>query len=236
MSFVKREMPPPNVKEGETLEAKILDIEFPVESGFKTKEGKPQYQVKFTVELDGGYQTPTWIRYYERPSERSTLGALCLAFVDKIGKDPGDVPKTLQALEEYGRIFVQVPNKDGFREWNGKLYPKFKVMPFRIPEVAAKTPSQGTPPLAPPVEKEEKETPKPTVEGVSETTAKYIRESKNMLEMGLPMNEADWNNLPMAVRAELLKNKFVETKMDAENKKNLYYFTKAITPFFREEQ
>lgn len=236
MSFVKREMPPPNVKEGETLEAKILDIEFPVESGFKTKEGKPQYQVKFTLELDNGYQTPSWIRYYERPSERSTLGALCLAFVDKIGKDPGDVPKTLNALKEYGRIFVQVPNKDGFREWNGKLYPKFKVMPFKLPEATEKTPSQATQPLAPPVEKEEKKTPKPAVEGVSEETARYIKESKNMLEMGLPMNESDWNGLPVATRAELLKHKFVETKVDAETEKKMYYFTQATKPFFHEEQ
>lgn len=49
-----------------------------------------------------------------------------------------------------------------------------------------------------------------------------VKKSKNVIEMGLPLNEEDWNTtLPLQMRVELAKNGLVEKRGE------LYWFTEA---------
>jgi len=214
MSFIKKELPPPDVKEGELLKAKILDINFPVESRFKSERGEPRQQIHFRLQLEGGYEFRSWMSYYERPSERSNLGALCTTLMALTKNDYNSVEETLEALRRHGHVYVKV---SGFREWQEKHYPKFKVVPNRLPPLQTKIE-----PTAPsPARKDTTMTPKVTLE-----TLEFIRQSKEIIEMGLPLNENDWNStVPAKVRAELLKQELVEKKED------LYFFTEGVNSF-----
>jgi len=62
----------------------------------------------------------------------------------------------------------------------------------------------------------------------SSATLDLIRKSADIVEMGLPLNEADWNEtVPAKVRAELLKLNLVEKK------EGLYFFTEAARAYLK---
>jgi hypothetical protein len=62
----------------------------------------------------------------------------------------------------------------------------------------------------------------------SPDAVKLIRDSQDIIEMGVPMNEKDWNAfVPAKLRAELLKLKLVEKKED------LYFFTEVAKTYLK---
>ena len=214
MSFIQKEKPPPDVKEGEVHKARILDIDFPVESKFKGKEGKPKEQIRFRLQLEGGYEFPSWMTYYERPSERSNLGMLCNTFMALKKTEYHTVKEALDALHSHGHVYVKV---SGFRQWQEKRYPKFKIVPNKLPPLQTKI--QPTKPS--PTKKGTSRPPE-----VSEETLDFLQKSKEIIEMGIPLNEGDWNStVPVKVRAELLKHELIEKR------ENLYIFTEDVNSF-----
>jgi len=130
MSFIRKSVPPPEIKEGEVLTAKILNVEYPVESSYKDDQGRPKYQVKFRLELPSGYECNSWMAYYDEPSDRSMLGELSMTFMNAIEGPVETVKDVLDGLKTRGSIYVKC---SGFREYNEDLYPKFKVVVNRLP-------------------------------------------------------------------------------------------------------
>jgi hypothetical protein len=214
MSFIKKEKPPPDVKEGEVLQAEIVDITYPVESKFKSAEGEPKQQIDFRLRLPDGYEARSWMAFFERPSERSNLGMLCNTLMALKKAEYKSVKEALEELKEHGRVYVRV---SGFREWQEKLYPKFKVVPNKLPPLQTKI---------------EPTKPSPTKEGttqppkVTAETLQFIQKSKEIIELGLPLNESDWNGtVPVQVRAELLKLGLVDKRA------NVYFFSEDVNSF-----
>jgi len=126
MSFIKHSVPPPELKEGETLLATILDMRYPV-------EGKYKPQIEWQIQLDkehDKYDAKMWTTFYEEPSDKSILGRLCITYMNFAKGAYGKVSEVLEAIRRHGKIFVKVT---GFREWNEKLYPKFQVNPTKLP-------------------------------------------------------------------------------------------------------
>ena len=122
---------PLQVVESERLEALVVNIE--------KVEGKFGEQLQFTLKLpDEEYNVKTWMKYYEKPSENTDLGKLLLAIMTRLNKDIDDVEEGLDWLTHYGRVFIECT---GFRAYNGKNYPKFKVVPGILPPTQ---PQQGT--------------------------------------------------------------------------------------------
>ena len=111
MSFVEKASPPPDVKEGSILKAKILDIR-KVVSQWKDDKGNSREQLEFKLELEGGYKFKGWMPYYERPSDKSRLGKLALKFLETIKKDLSDVNEFLDALKQFGFVFVSARAQD----------------------------------------------------------------------------------------------------------------------------
>jgi hypothetical protein len=58
------------------------------------------------------------------------LGALIQHVQKVVGKEYQTIENAILGIERYGRLFVRV---SGFREWNGKMYPKFKVISDKLP-------------------------------------------------------------------------------------------------------
>ena len=122
---------PPNIKEESETTAKIISLEYPVSSDFKNKDGSQKLQVKFNLELDGGYLFPCWISYYTEPVSLSNIAKICQTLADKTGAKPHTVNEALQLLKEHGRIYVKCT---GYRTWNDQDYPKFGVVTEKLPD------------------------------------------------------------------------------------------------------
>lgn len=168
MSFIKKLPPPPDVKEKQILKAKINSLEFPIDSKYKDNQGNIKQQICFNCQLEDGYEFKSWMSYYERPSDGSNLGQLCLTLIGLTREEYHSVREALNILEKVSNIYVQCT---GYREWQGKFYPRFKVVTTRLPPLQTELPS-------------------PTPKGPTEETLSFIKNSKEMIVMGVPMNEA----------------------------------------------
>jgi len=217
MSFIRKEKPPPDIKEGEVLLAKVLDIQYPV-------TGKYKEQAQWRIQLDNGYETSVWMAFYEKPSERSVLGQLCITFMNMTQMPFNKVGDVLEAIKKHGKIYVKC---SGFREWNEKLYPKFKVVSTKLPPLQPKVePTKPSP---------AKEPTQPSVQPSSQQEAlqltpealEAIRVNADIIAAGLPLNENDFTTFPAKVRLELLKRKLVERRNE------FYWFTEAASSFLR---
>jgi hypothetical protein len=123
MSFIKREVSPPDIKEGEVVQAEILGIEWPV-------KGEYGDQIKIKAKLSNGYECAVWQKYYDHPSERSVLGGVLDTLMKTMKTEYVDVNQALTALKNYGFVYLKV---SGFREWHEELYPKFKLVDGKLP-------------------------------------------------------------------------------------------------------
>jgi hypothetical protein len=213
VSFIKRATPPPSVREGDVLKARITNVSR-VTSKWKDEEGNPREQLQFDLELENGYKFRSWVAYYKQPSDRSKLGKLALKFMELTGQKYNSVGEFLEALDTYGYVYVTCT---GFREFEDELYPNFSIVATRLPPLQTKI--EPTKPL--PAKKETSQQREVTPE-----TLEFIQKSKEIIELGLPLNEGDWNEtVPVQVRAELLKLGLVEKK------ENLYFFTEGVRSF-----
>ena len=205
MSFIKKMPEPPDVKEHQIVKAKIVNLEFPIQSQYKDSQNNPKLQIRFNCILEKeGFTFPCWMAFYERPSEGSHLGQLCKALIDLTKIEYRSVTEALTDLEKIGAVYAQCI---GFREFQGKYYPKFKIVPTKLPPLQTELPSLNQ-------------------KGPTEETLSFIRNSKEMIVMGIPMNEADWNShVPAAIRTELLKLNLIEQKED------LYFFSEKAQKF-----
>ena len=59
-------------------------------------------------------------------------------------------------------------------------------------------------------------------EGLSSEALDALRNNSDVIELGMPLNEGDWNLLPVKARVELVKKGLVEQREDG-----LYFFTEA---------
>lgn len=132
MSFIKKSTPPPEVKEGEVLTAKVVDVEYPIKSKYKDDAGREKQQVRFRLVLPNGYECNSWMAYYAEPSDRSALGILSITFMNAIQGPVESVKDVLEGIKKHGSVYVKCT---GFREYNEKLYPKFKVLPNKLPSI-----------------------------------------------------------------------------------------------------
>lgn len=210
LSFVKKAQPPPEVEEGDILEAKILTVQ-KVTSQWKDNEGNPREQLQFDLELDNGYKFKSWMAFYEQPSDRSKMGKLALKLQDATGKTISNPEQFLSMLKEHGRLYVSC---EGFREYEGDVYPNFSIVASKIPRL----------------EKEAgKVEAKPALLGV-DVKALLTSRFAEAVKMGLPLNERDWNSsLLVSERVALLKEGYVEYKAN----EGLYFFTRKAEDLFR---
>jgi hypothetical protein len=128
-NFTRKSVPPPDIKEGEILKARILDVK-KVISQWKNDDGTQKEQLQFDLQLEGGYNLKTWTAYTTHPSDKSYLGKLALTFEQSTKKIYSSVDDFLTALQHYGLVYVKVK---GFREYEGKLYPTFTLVSDKIP-------------------------------------------------------------------------------------------------------
>lgn len=169
MGIVRKELPPPDVKEGEILTAAIKEIMYPIDSSYKDVQGKPKQQINLKMALESGYSFNAYIAYYESPSERSVLGALIQHAEKIVGKEYDTIENAILGIEKYGRLFVRV---SGFREWNGKMYPKFKVVADRLPPKPGKQAALTSAPETPSTPKLSREVVMQKIEGWGEDDKK----------------------------------------------------------------
>ncbi len=120
--WVEKAPEAPQVVESERLEAILLDIDI--------IPGKWGEQYQLNLELDNGYKVKTWMKYYEHPTENSDIGKLGIAIQNRLNTDHGCVEESLDWLLSYGRVYIECT---GFRNYEGKSYPKFKIVPTLIP-------------------------------------------------------------------------------------------------------
>jgi len=124
MSFVKKSVPPPEMKEGEIVTARVVDVEYPV-------EGRYGKQIRFRLVLPNGYECSSWVKYYDEPSDKSVLGNLSITFMERIKGPVESVKEVLEGLKKtVGSVYVKC---SGFREYEDRLYPKLKVVPDKLP-------------------------------------------------------------------------------------------------------
>ena len=124
LSFIRKSVPPPDVKEGEILTAKVLDLEYPLKGKYDKE------QVRFRLGLSNGYECNSWMAYYEEPTDRSALGTLSITFMKLVQGPVDSVKDVLEGLKKHGSVYVKC---SGFREYNEQLYPKFKVVADKLP-------------------------------------------------------------------------------------------------------
>ena len=105
------------------LTAKVVDVQYPV-------EGKYGQQIRFNLVLPNGYECASWMKYYSEPSDKSALGSLSITFMNAIKGPVESVKDVLEGIKKLGCVYVKC---SGFREYNEKLYPKFKVVPNKFP-------------------------------------------------------------------------------------------------------
>jgi len=211
MSFLKEEAPVPPLEEGDVLEAEIIDMKWPVESKYQNEDGTPRQQIELALRLQNGFEFKSWLSYYERPSIKSKLGKLCKTLMATTGVQYQSLKEFLDDLKKYGRLFVQV---SGYRTWEDEEYPKFSIVSTKLPE-----PKKEVTKTSMVVASQQK---------VSADTIDFIVRSQGIIDMGLALNEGDWNTtVPVQVRAELLKNGLIERK------EGLYFFTKEVARFFQ---
>lgn len=96
MSFIRKSVPPPEVKEGEVLEVAVLDVEYPV-------KGQYRDQVQFELEAANGYKFRSWMAWYEEPSDRSSLGKLAITFMDLVKGPFEKVDDVLEGIKSMAR-------------------------------------------------------------------------------------------------------------------------------------
>ena len=78
-----------------------------------------------------------------------------------------------------------------------------------------------------------KSTAKPAGPQLSPETIDAIRNSRDICEMGIPLNESDFSVLSAGVRAELLRHGFVEKRVEGDTA--YYFFVKEkCAPYFAE--
>lgn len=209
MSFLKEEAPVPHVEEGDCLQAEIVGMKWPVESKYQNEDGTPRQQIELTLRLENGFEFKSWLAFCERPSTKSKLGKLVQTLMGVTGTQYQSIKEFLDDLKKYGRLFVQV---SGYRVWEEEQFPKFSILSTRLPE-----PKKGT----------MKTSAVASPQKVSAETINFIVKNQGIIDMGLALNEGDWNTtVPVQIRAELLQNGLIEKK------ENLYFFTKAVAQFF----
>jgi hypothetical protein len=128
MGIVRKSVPPPNVSQDDVFEATLNDVRI-VDSQFTDDDGTPQQQLRFDFEIDG-YPGRSWIRYYERPSDRTYYGQLVLQLQRLFRREYEHTEDVFNDLKNLGRLFVRV---SGFHTFNGQRHPKFKVVPSKLP-------------------------------------------------------------------------------------------------------
>jgi len=129
MGLIRRSVSPPEVNEGDVLPASIVDIKYPVEGKYTDKQGNKRLQIVLRVRFECGYETYVWIPYYERPSDKSILGQLILTLQGLMAKVYETLDEVFSDLKKIG-IYVECV---GFREWRGGRYPRFKIVPTKLP-------------------------------------------------------------------------------------------------------
>ena len=100
------------------MTANIVDIKLPV-------KGQYGEQVEFHLELQNGYLFNAWVKHYDTPSDRSTLGILCITTMNIVQKPINSVKDALDELKKLGKVYAKCT---GFREYNGRRYPKLKKL------------------------------------------------------------------------------------------------------------
>jgi len=102
MSFIRKTKDVPKLEIGQTLEASIVDIKYPVQN---EKFGKENVELK--CRLNNGYECRAWIGYSKEPFEKSTLATLLLSLMNATKRNLGSVDDGLNALKEYGKIYLR---------------------------------------------------------------------------------------------------------------------------------
>ena len=129
MSFIKKSIPPPKLREGDIVQARILDV-IQETSKWEDDNGDPKEQLRFDLELSNGYNARAWIAYYERPSDKSVMGAIALKLSEMTGTDISSADEFIEKIKNHGQVFVKVK---GFREYKEETYPKLSIYPDQLP-------------------------------------------------------------------------------------------------------
>mgnify|MGYP001133039817 CR=1 FL=1 len=225
MSFVKLAKEPPDVKEGEILKARITNISKGT-SKWKDEQGNPKDQLEFDLELEDGYKFKSWMAFYDQPSEKSKMGKLALKLQETTGKELNNAEDFLVALKSLGQVYVKCKN---FREYEDIVYPNFTILTEKMPKkqqqakVIEEQPATSQQPLT--------QNQTSLKEKTREIDAKQLLSRfKDAIEMGLPLNEKDFNsNLLVEERIFLFKHAYVERRQD------LFYFTANTQQLFPQQ-
>ena len=138
----------PRLTIGQRLEAEIISMK-PSTYG---QGADARDQIQFDVKLKpSGYNARAWISYYPIPNPRQYIGKLYLAIQRVMGQTYQTADQAMDALRNYGKIFVTVT---GTNQVGDIVYPKFAVFADALPgETAYQQPTAQQPKAPPPIKK-----------------------------------------------------------------------------------
>ena len=93
----------PELYVGQRVEGQITSMK---PSEYTDQKGTRD-QIQFDVKLiPSGYEARAWISYYPVPNPKQHIGKLYIAIQEATGKVYQTVDEAMEALREYGRIFL----------------------------------------------------------------------------------------------------------------------------------
>ena len=218
LPFIEKSPPPPDVEEGDVLKANI--------ETFKREKGEYGEQICFNLSFADGYKTKAWISFYDRPSERSKLGKILIKLHEKTGVAYQNIQQALDGLRKYGVIFVKV---SGYREYEDQTFPKFTIVADKLPKKQQQTKVIEEQPVTSQQPLTQSKTlleEKPRKIDAKQLLSRF----KDAIEMGLPLNEKDFNsNLLVEERIFLFKHGYVVRNQE------LFYFTANAQQLFPQQ-
>ena len=125
--FVTEAPEPPQVVQDERVEGTIISVQ--------KVEGQYGKQFQFEVELMDGYKTRCWIKHYDKPSTNTDLGKLGLTIMRRLNRDINSIDEAVDWLTHFGRVYLECK---GYRNYEGKSYPKFKIITGMLPDLEPK--------------------------------------------------------------------------------------------------
>ena len=154
-AFITKSKEPPNLHEGDKIEATILDIIYE-KSTFKEQE-RQQYKFDCTLDAYENYPCKAWLTFYDKPGDKSHLGILVLTLCNKMQRSFATMEDFRRAMIDYRKIYLRVSGFSTPKEKDDAIYPRFKIIPGHLPEYY--TPSSIAEFAGPPVKPEEPKAP-----------------------------------------------------------------------------
>lgn len=192
----------PTFQIGQLVEAKIDSIEE------TTGNYGKQLQFNLTLPNHGNFSAKAWVKYYPVPAPHQHLGKLCLAVERVTGQSFSSLGAALDALKNYGRVYVKAKQSKTVTGDDGKerTFPRFSIAPDTLPG------ELGTP-ATPPPPPQLQQAPKPNLVANVLTTETKLWLQVSQSDIGQVIDDMTWNLMVnKGIAKELMKYDLIEMR------------------------